>query len=114
MARALMIVVPVKVWVPGIPVDHDLVLGYVIAAVAGLRVVRIAKARLPVCGVGIQRGRSGCAAGNLSQPGDRPGDAERRRHDSQQDHRHDHCEDVRDPMRSLQHRLRRRTEVVAR
>ena len=46
MARALIVVVPVWSELAGIPVDHDLVLGDVVAAVAGLRVVRIAKARL--------------------------------------------------------------------
>ena len=36
-----------------IPVDHDLILGYVVAAVAGLRVVRVAEARFTVGGIGI-------------------------------------------------------------
>jgi hypothetical protein len=90
----------------GIPADHYLILGDVIAAVAGLRVVRIAEARRPSRSVGIQRSWSRCATRNLPHPGDGPGDAERRGHDCQQDHRHDHCENIRDPMRSLHGWLR--------
>src|SRR4051794_3910286 len=85
-----------------IPVDHDLVLGHVVAAVAGLRIVRIAESRFSMSGVGILWRRRRHTARRLSLPsGYRPGQAERRRHHGQQDHRQDDREHVRRPVRPL-------------
>ena len=63
-----------------IPVDHDLILGHVVAAVAGLWVVGIAEAGLAISGVGIQRGWRCHAARSLPRRGDRPGHADRNDH----------------------------------
>src|SRR5215207_6729858 len=100
----------------GIKVDHGLVLGHLVAAVAGLWVVRIAETRFASSGVAIWRGWRRDAGWTLPQPGDRPGHAEGRGQHGDQDHRHDHREDVRDPMRSLHcwlrsDRLRRRRRL---
>ena len=84
-----------------IPIDHDLILGDVVAAVAGLRVVRIAKPGLAVCRVGIRWGWRRRAGGALVLSGDDPCHPEWRGYDGDQDQRHDHREEIRDPMRPL-------------
>ena len=101
MARALIVVRAGDRLSRRIPVDHDLILGHVVAAVAGLWVVGIAETGFPVSCVGIQRGWRRHAGWSLPQSRYRPRHTDRNSKCHKQDHRQDGSQNVRGPMWSM-------------
>ena len=88
-----------------VPADRDLVLGHVVTAVAGLRIVRVAEPGLAAGRVGHRRSRR--SRSRRRSPG--PGHPERRGQDDQQHQRHHHGEDVRHPVRLVRGQRWRRS-----